>query len=201
MKYYKLIANAYSCKNPLILKINSEENHFDEKNIYKDIDLRCNLIKAYSYSEKNDTIIEDFIVSNIGLPIVTERAKEVIENLSIGNTEFIPIKVTNMNNISTKLYALHIRNHISDDAINLDICKCIGNSIAVYGFFEEKINGNDLFRLQKNNLSIFVSQKFVQAAKKNKLTGFLFTDVRTVWINVYLLKIHFTVLIVHDITN
>lgn len=85
-----------------------------------------------------------------------------------------------MNNISTKLYALHIRNHISDDAINLDICKCIGNPIAVYGFFEEKINGTDLFRLQKNNLSIFVSQKFVQAAKKNKLTGFSFTDVRTV---------------------
>ena len=138
------------------------------------------MIKAYSYSEKNDTIIEDFIVSNIGLPIVTERAKEVIEKLSIGNTEFIPIKVTNVNNISTKLYALHIRNHISDDAIILDICKCIGNSIAVYGFFEEKINGNDLFRLQKNNLSIFVSQKFVQAISKNKLTGFSFTDVRTV---------------------
>lgn len=197
MKYYKLIANAYSCKNPLVLKINSEENHFDEKNIYKDIDLKCNLIKAYSYLEKNEAIIEDFIVSNIGLPIVTERAKEVIEKLSIGNTEFIPIKVTNVNNISTKLYAVHI----SDDAINLDICKCIGNSIAVYGFFEEKINGNDLFRLQKNNLSIFVSQKFVQAAKKNKLTGFSFTDVQTVWINVYLLKIHFTILIVHDITN
>lgn len=176
MKYYKLIANAYSCKNPLVLKINSEENHFDEKNIYKDIDLKCNLIKAYSYLEKNEAIIEDFIVSNIGLPIVTERAKEVIEKLSIGNTEFIPIKVTNVNNISTKLYAVHI----SDDAINLDICKCIGNSIAVYGFFEEKINGNDLFRLQKNNLSIFVSQKFVQAAKKNKLTGFSFTDVQTV---------------------
>lgn len=43
-----------------------------------------------------------------------------------------------------------------------------------------KINGNDLFRLQKNNLSIFVSQKFVQAIRKNKLTGFSFTDVRTV---------------------
>lgn len=180
MKYYKLIANAYSCKNPLILKINSEENHFDEKNIYKNIDLNCKLIKAYSYSEKNEAIIEDFIVSNIGLSIVTERAKEVIEKLSIGNTEFIPIKVTNMNNISTKLYAVHIRNHISDDAINLDICKCIGNSIAIYGFFEEKISGNDLFRLQKNNFSIFVSQKFVQAIRKNKLTGFSFTDVRTV---------------------
>lgn len=85
-----------------------------------------------------------------------------------------------MSNIITKLYALHIRNHISYDAINLDICKCIGNSIAVYGFFEEKISDNDLFRLQKNNFSIFVSQKFVQAAKKNKLTGFSFTDVRTV---------------------
>lgn len=181
MKYYKLIANAYSCKNPLVLKINSEENHFDEKNIYKDIDLNCNLIKAYSYSEKNEAIIEDFIVSNIGLPIVTERAKEVIEKLSIGNTEFIPIKVTNMNNISTKLYALHIRNHISDDAININICKCIGNSIAVYGFFEEKISGNDLFRLQKNNFSIFVSQKFVQAIRENKLTGFSFTDVQTIW--------------------
>lgn len=180
MKYYKLIANAYSCKNPLILKINSEENHFDEKNIYKDIDLNCKLIKACSYSEKNEAIIEDFIVSNIGLPIVTERAKEVIEKLSIGNTEFIPIKVTNMNNISTKLYAVHIRNHISDDAINLDICKCIGNSIAVYGFFEEKISGNDLFRLQKNNFSIFVSQKFVQAIRKNKLTGLSFTDVQTI---------------------
>ncbi len=180
MKYYKLIANAYSCKNPLVLKINSEENHFDEKNIYKDIDLNCNLIKAYSYSEKNEAIIEDFIVSNIGLPIVTERAKEVIEKLSIGNTEFIPIKVTNMNNISTKLYALHIRNYISDDAININICKCIGNSIAVYGFFEEKINGNDLFRLQKNNFSIFVSQKFVQAIRENKLTGFSFTDVQTI---------------------
>lgn len=180
MKYYKLIANTYSCKNPLVLKINSEENHFDEKNIYKDIDLKCNLIKAYSYSEKNDTIIEYFIVSNIGLPIVTERAKEVIEKLLIGNTEFIPIKVTNMNNISTKLYAVHLRNHISDDAININICKCIGNSIAVYGFFEEKINGNDLFRLQKNNFSIFVSQKFVQAIRKNKLTGFSFTDVQTI---------------------
>ena len=180
MKYYKLIANAYSCKNPLVLKINSEENHFDEKNIYKDIDLNCNLIKAYSYSEKNDTIIEDFIVSNIGLPIVTERAKEVIEKLSIGNTEFIPVKVTDMNNISTKLYAVHIRNHISDDAINLDICTCIGDSIAIYGFFEEKINGNDLFRLQKKYFATFVSQKFVQAVKKNKLTGFSFADVRTV---------------------
>ena len=74
----------------------------------------------------------------------------------------------------------HIRNHISDDAVNLDICKCIGNSIAVYGFFEEKINRKDLFRLQKNNLSIFVSQKFVQAIRKNKLTGFSFTDVLTV---------------------
>ena len=174
------MANSYSCKNPLVLKINSEENHFDKRNIFKDIDLNCKLIKAYSYSEKNDTIIEDFIVSNIGLPIVTERAKEVIEKLSIRNTEFIPIEVTNMNNISTKLYAVHIRNHISDDAINLDICKCIGDSIAIYGFFEEKINGNDLFRLQKNNFAIFVSQKFVQAVKKNKLTGFSFADVRTV---------------------
>ena len=180
MKYYKLIANAYSCKNPLVLKINSEENHFDEKNIYKDIDLNCNLIKAYSYSEKNDTIIEDFIVSNIGLPIVTERAKEVIEKLSIGNTEFIPIEVTNMTNISTKLYAVHIRNHISDDAINLDICTCIGDSIAIYGFFEEKIDGNDLFRLQKKYFATFVSQKFVQAVKNNKLTGFSFADDRTV---------------------
>lgn len=139
MKYYKLIANAYSCKNPLVLKTNSEENHFDEKNIYKDIDLKCNLIKAYSYSEKNDTIIEDFIVSNIGLPIVTERAKEVIEKLSIGNTEFIPIKVTNMNNISTKLYAVHIRNHISDDAINLDICKCMVIQLLFMVFLKKKL--------------------------------------------------------------
>lgn len=47
---------------------------------------------------------------------------------------------------------MHIRNYVSDDAINPDICKCAGNSIAVYGFFEERIRGNDLFILKKTNL-------------------------------------------------
>lgn len=104
-------------------------------------------------------------MSNIGLPIVTERAKKVIEQLSIGNTEFIPIKITDMSNIITKLYALHIRNHISDDAININICKYIGSSIAVYGFFEEKISGNDLFRLQKKQ---FINIRFTKVCSNNK---------------------------------
>lgn len=180
MRYYKLMTSAYSCKNPLVLKVNPEENYFDEKSLYEDIDLNCNLIKANSYSNLNDITIEDFIMSNVGLPIVTKRAKVLIEKLSIGNTKFIPVEVVGITDKGVKLYAMHIRNYVSDDAINPDICKCAGNSIAVYGFFEERIRGNDLFILKKNKFAKFVSQNFVQIIKKNKLTGFAFADVRTI---------------------
>lgn len=178
MKYYKLIHNSYSCKNPLVLKINSKENNFIKDQLYEDIDLGCSSIIATSYYEKNDITIEDFIASNIGLPIVTERAKKEIEKLSIGNTDFIPVSVIDIA-LDDNLYAMHIRNHINADAINLNICKQIGESITVYGFHEEKVKGNDLFRIKGHSFSTFVSQNFVQIVKRNKLKGFSFGTVFT----------------------
>lgn len=101
------MTSAYSCKNPLVLKVNPEENYFDKKSLYEDIDLNCNLIKANSYSNLNDITIEDFITSNVGLPIVTKRAKVLIEKLSIGNTKFIPVEVVGITDKGVKLYAMH----------------------------------------------------------------------------------------------
>lgn len=178
MRYFDLIANAYSCKNPLLLKIDAEKNGFKTYSFYEDIDINCSCINAELKCKRNDFTIEDYIL-NIEFPIVTEKAKEVIEKLSIGNTVFIPVNVVDLPNLSTKLYAMHIRNHIDDSAIDLSICKCLGESIAVYGFHEDQIKGNDLFRLKKKHFGIFVSQNFVQAARKNKLSGMVFGTVRT----------------------
>ncbi len=179
MRFYKLLANAYSCKNPLLLKIDANKNGFNDHSIYEDVDLNCSCINAELNCKGNDVTIEDYISSNIGIPVVTEKAKEVIEKLSIGSTLFIPVNVVDLPNLSTKLYAMHIRNHIDDNAIDLSICKGPDNTIAVYGFHEERIKGNDMFRLKKDHYGIFVSQNFVQAVRKNKLTGMVFGTVRT----------------------
>lgn len=179
MRFYKLLANAYSCKNPLLLKIDANKNGFNDHSIYEDVDLNCSCINAELNCKGNDVTIEDYISSNIGIPVVTEKAKEVIEKLSIGSTVFIPVNVSDFPDLSTKLYAMHIRNHVDDSAIDLSISKCAWETIAVYGFHEEQIKGNDMFRLKKNYYGIFVSQNFVQAVRKNKLTGMVFGTVRT----------------------
>lgn len=176
MRYYKLMENAYSCKNPLVLKIVPEENGFSSYDIYFESNLNCTSINATSYYDGKFEI-EDYISCDIGFDIVTEKAKNIIEQLSIGNTAFIPINVIDRPDLNESLYAMHIKNHLDADVVNYDMCKCIGNSVAVYGFYEHKIQGNDLFRVKGDHIfSRFVSQNFVQAVKKNKLKGFAFSD-------------------------
>lgn len=44
--------------------------------------------------------------------------------------------------------------------------------------FEEKVKDFDIFRSEKDIMSIFVSEKLKKIACKNKLTGFYFREIR-----------------------
>ena len=50
--------------------------------------------------------------------------------------------------------------------------------IEKYAFFEDKIKGHNIFRIIEQKASrIFVTDKFVQTVKQNKLKGFRFSLV------------------------
>ena len=44
--------------------------------------------------------------------------------------------------------------------------------------FEEKVKDFDIFRLEKSEIAIIVSEKLKKIACKNKLTGFYFREIR-----------------------
>lgn len=116
------------------------------------------------------------------LPVVSERAAEILEKRLCGSVEFLPVETEA--GITTKYYIMNVLRVIDalDRSKSEFLCFNDGIRIAVikkYSFFPERVEGVDIFKLSDEALRRpFVSESLVNLIKQSGLQGL---DCQLVW--------------------
>lgn len=136
-------------------------------------------------SRKSDTW-SDYILSNLCIPIVSPKFVELTYDLLKNQVEFLDVTITDEKDGSVT-YGFKVLNVLNlVDAIDLEhsdyfTIELDGEtiySVKKEAIFEEKVKDFDIFRLEKSEIAIIVSEKLKKIACKNKLTGFYFREIR-----------------------
>ncbi|WP_231277958.1 Imm43 family immunity protein [Clostridium botulinum] len=125
----------------------------------------------------------DFICNTFSWTIVSERFKNVMETNNITGFQYLTTTVINKdNNKSEKYYVLNVIKVL--DAINLDKSEYIDipgvKTFITRVINKDKINGEDVFKLKEDHISIIISEKVKSIIEDNKFTGFSFRKVKAI---------------------
>lgn len=138
---------------------------------------------------KSDTgILPDYLNNNYAWLIISNRCKKIFEeNINPGEIQFVNVILKDLiqGTINTSYYIANIVNVL--DAIDLENAEynvyCTEDTevlaIRKYAVIEEKIKGQ-IFKLKDSKFAKFVSEKVMKSIKKEKLTGFSFTEIKGV---------------------
>ena len=138
-----------------------------------------------------DGELDDFVVNNALMPIVTMRLRKMIEAMVTPNLEWLPINVYNSEGCSTECFVINSINTIVY-AINREKSDIDSTYPSNYPIRElrkkiqtawkvalrsEKVEGYDLFRVSDYPFEIFCSRRFKNQFLQNGFTGVSFSKV------------------------
>lgn len=143
------------------------------------------IIKAKSKKGKQT----DFPMSSFTLPVISGKLKNILEeNENVGNLEFLPLTIRNLDNQTNEYWGLNILNNI----------KCFDWENSKYEKFPpelfpeltdrpskifqlkikaDAINSRNIFRMYEAPVEIFVSSKLRTAIEKANLSGIEFRSL------------------------
>lgn len=192
MKYFNLMFDfkKYDDATCLISKDMQGINQyiFDEG---KKIEKWLNFTFYYNPDEANKFI--DYQGNDLHWFIISSGFKKLIEQLGNEGVQFLPITIINKknNSVNKDYFAVNVYNQI-ENAMDYDKTGYMGSRpsdidlknnplnvyVRKYALRENKIKRYHIFRIkEKWTTPIFVSEKFVEMVKKNKITGCDFGNV------------------------
>ncbi len=188
MKYYELSYDYEHNENAIRLEINEESLGFNRYDVVEGIVFdNWNENIEIKYEKEKDGYITDYIDNNLVWLLVTEKFKAVLEQLDLGNVQFLPVKaVSKDGSEEIRGYLLNICN--IPDALNrkeseYSVYRASGKkwlSIQRYVLTESQIGPYEIFRIKDDLFSIFITEKIKKAIKDNKITGCDFVEIKTV---------------------
>lgn len=187
MKYYKLSMDMER-KNDIICNfekkdINIQQNAF---NIGKKYDVLNNEI-CFLYDKSEGYIATDYLANDKGWFIISSKLKKLVEILN-SEIQFIPVKIIEKSE-QKELKGYYIANIIRVvNALCLEESEYFETEIpgigaiytvSKYAIFENRINNSDVFKLSnRQEIPIFVSEKFKKLMENNIMTGMSLREIR-----------------------
>ena len=143
---------------------------------------------CFTYYEEEGSEATDYLANDKGWFIVSKKLKGLMEDM---NTEiqYLPVKIIEESK-KAELEGYYIANIIRVvDALCLECSTYftthipqIGDvhTVSKYGICEEKTQGSDVFKLgMRQEIPIFVSEKFRDAMFAHQITGICLQEIKT----------------------
>ena len=118
-----------------------------------------------------------------GWEMFSEKALNLFEDIIKGDVQLLPVVIVDKDNgqdmgkyfvvnVLPLLDALDLEHSVYDyDDDQLSVVK--------YAIKEEKVEGHHIFRLRDSRFAVFVSEKFREIAKANKMLGVDFLEIKS----------------------
>ncbi|WP_018934455.1 imm11 family protein [Gracilibacillus lacisalsi] len=187
MKYFKLILDD-SNDNDVV--VHCKDTHGFEQYELKEgnfLENWNNNITFYFNSFEGNRFT-DYLANNLGWFIVSKKFKKLIKNIE-DDIQFLPVNVVDLESKSKidndEYFVVNVLGIV--DALNLEnsdysVMDLDGEkiySVRKYAVSEAKINNKNLFKLQGDEIPLFVSETFKQLVEENNITGCEFLEIRT----------------------
>lgn len=185
MKFYKLAMDT-NRENDIIC-------HFD-----KDFTIPQNALivgKYYSgwndklvihYSREEGDIWTDYLANDKGWFLVSEKLKKILESVN-SDIQFLKVSVEEYDN------AKQAKKYFFANVLRVVDALCLAKSkyfvteihgigkiytVSKYGIYSDKTEDSDVFKLaNRQEVPLFVSEKFKKLIDDNKITGITFTEI------------------------
>lgn len=140
---------------------------------------------TFEYSSHDGNVLTDYLANIYRWFVVSDKFKEVASDLMKDHIQYLPLKILERNtgteidtysvvNILTPVDALDLDKSVYD-VFELDDEKII--SVQKYALRKSKILNRHIFRLETQEVAIFVSEILKNAIENNNLLGFSFLEV------------------------
>lgn len=187
VRYFKLNMDM-SRKNDVICHYENDfgiqQNTFILGKKYNDWDNRF----QFYYDKEEGEVLTDYLANDKGWFVVSKKLKQLMKTM---NTEiqYIPVKVIEKSSLMDITY--YIANILKlMDALCLEKSEyfeteipSIGTiyTVSKYAVYENRIENSDVFKLSnRQEVPIFVSDRFKTTIEINNITGISFTEIRVV---------------------
>lgn len=141
---------------------------------------------TFTYDPSEGDRKTDYLGNNLGWLIISEKFRNVLQNVTTEKIQYLPVNIININN-NQKLgnyFVVNIYNTV--EALDLDkseykIFEIDENekviSVKKYALKLENIN-KDIFKLKEKTIPIFLSERVMNEIKENNITGCDFLEVK-----------------------
>lgn len=188
MKYYKL-AMDMDRKNDIVCHYQNDfgiqQNMFNVGRFYEGWEGNF----EFYYDKKEGNVLTDYIANDKGWFVVSNRLKNI---LKIMNTEiqFLPVRIVekNSNEVLEDYYIANIIRVV--DALCLEKSDYFETKIpsrgtiytvSKYCIYDEKTENSDIFKLaNRQEIPIFVSERFKKIMEEENITGICLREVKVV---------------------
>ena len=184
MRYYKLIYDYENDDKSIfcdIANIGNMSEYIVQDG--KTIDNWENVI--FEYNSQDGNIFTDYLSNVYSWLVVSDKFKRVTNDLISDHVQYLPLKIIERNtgveidtysvlNILSIVDALDLE-HSVYDIFELDNEKII--SIQKYALQKNKILDQHIFRLENQEIGIFVSEALKEVIESEHLLGFSFLEV------------------------
>lgn len=188
MKYYKLSMDM-EAETDIVCHYKNDfgilQNTLSVGKVFSDWDDKF----EFFYDEKEGYIWTDYLANDKGWFLVSDKLKGVLESLNT-SIQFLAVRIIERekNEVISRYYVANIIMVV--DALCLEKSQYftteiegIGTiyTVSKYGIYAEKTNGADVFKLSnRQQIPIFVSEKFKEMIEKNNITGISLTEIAVV---------------------
>lgn len=162
-------------KRDVYFEYNDDENEISQYDFTEGVNLEVSK-KIYYDVDKIDAYIRTYdVLPTFGLPLVSEKFKEVLKNIEGTNVEFFPARIVDKKgNVEDGFFALNILNKISC----LDTDRSIVEETS-YGTLKIKkmfvkpdaLDSYSIIRMEEHESYIIVSSEFKKRFEDAKLKG------------------------------
>ncbi len=191
MNYYDLVPRDNLVANSFV----AEE--WDLKSFDPDDFLRAKRIEKWpadvrfiASTPEMDGDLDDFVVNNAMVPLVTPRLKQLIEEVRTPPIQWLPVQARFSSGRLARCFILHFLEHVQA----LDLTKTVVErhsadfsvvelrneicTIRMPVLRSDRVEQLDLFRCQEFPLCLFASERFRKLFRSQKMTGVSFDKVR-----------------------
>ena len=140
----------------------------------------------FYYDKKEGDIWTDYLANDKGWFLVSDKLKELLESINT-KIQFLSVRIVESGNdkILKQYYVANIIKVV--DALCLEKSRYFTTEIegmgtiytvSKYGIYAERTEGADVFKLSKRQqIPIFVSEKFKALIEKNDITGISLAEI------------------------